>query len=73
MYKTVEDFIEYNTSTSDLCHNYKKYNKEVQNMLKNVYVCCFRFCLYKAQTIHMLNESLKSFKMNKDEELFGLK
>ena len=73
MYKNVEDFIKYNTTEKDICHYYKKYNKEVQKMLKNIYSCCFRFSLYKSQIIFMLNSALESFKVNEDEEMLGLR
>lgn len=73
MYKNVEDFIKYNACEKDLCYFYKSYNKDVQNMLKNIYSCCFRFSLYKSQVVFMLNAALSSFKTNQDAEMLGLK
>lgn len=70
MYKTFDDFIKYALDKKELCSDYKNYSKEVQNMLRNIYACCFRFGLYKNQIILMLNKAIESFQKN--EELFDL-
>ena len=56
MQPKLEDFIRLNASKSDLCSNYNGYSKEIKQMLKNVYSCCFRFCLHRPQILFLLNK-----------------
>lgn len=70
MQKTMEDFIRENASEKDSCAKYYVYSKEIQKMLKNLYSCCFRFCLYKGQTLFVLNKALEPFEQKDD--LFDL-
>lgn len=70
---TMEGFIDRYARISDLCSDYKKYSKDVQQSLKNVYIACWRFDLRKNQILHVLNECLKPFekvpdKKKKEEE-----
>ena len=62
------DFIEKETNEKDLCKHYKDYPYTVQQMLKRIYLCCFRFNLYKSQTKFILNEALEPFAEDMEEK-----
>lgn len=63
-----KEFIEKETTDKDICRNYKDYPYTVQQMLKKIYLCCFRFNLYKGQTIFMLNEALEPFVEDEEDK-----
>lgn len=68
-----KDFIEKEATSKDRCKYYKDYPYQIQIMLKKVYICGFRFNLYKKQIIFMLNEALEPFAEDReDENLFNL-
>ena len=48
---------------TDLLDIYKSRNKDIKDMMNNLYNASFRFGLNETQTIYMLNEAVRPFKM----------
>ena len=73
MNKELKLFISKHATENDLCYNYLKYPKEIQQVLKNIYSCCFRFGLYTAQILFVLNKTLEPIKLKSyEKDMFGL-
>ena len=66
--KTLELFVERNAKPINLCSHYSEYSEEVQESLKKIYAACFRFGLYKQQTLYVLDEALTPFKRKKKQK-----
>lgn len=72
--RILKDFIRNNATEKNLCYKYEEYPREVRQMLENVFKMCWRIGLYTSQTMMMLDESLKPFKISNFnvEELLDL-
>lgn len=72
--RILKDFIRNNATEKNLCYKYEEYPREVRQMLENVFKMCWRIGLYASQTMMMLDESLKPFKISNFnvEELLDL-
>lgn len=72
--RILKDFIRNNATEKNLCYKYEEYPREVRQMLENVFKMCWRIGLYTSQTMMMLEESLKPFKISNFnvEELLDL-
>ncbi len=72
-HKNLKEFIEENATPVDHCYYYDNYSKEIQESMENIYNTCWRFGLYKSQTIYMLNEAIEPLNKNKDlDEVLGV-
>ena len=63
---TFERFVKEHATPVNLCYYYSEYSDEIQESLKNIYAACFRFGLYKSQTLFMLDGALKPIKRELD-------
>lgn len=60
-----EDFIDNNSCGEDLFYDMDKYTEQIKEMALRIFLCCYRFNLYKEQIKFVLNEALKPFNEKK--------
>lgn len=71
--ETLQNFIESNSKSTDLCSHYQEYKKNTIKMLDNVYKLSKRFMLRDTQIIALLNSILEVSDKHSEKELVMIK
>lgn len=71
--ETLQNFIESNSKSTDLCNHYQEYKKNTIKMLDNVYKLSKRFMLRDTQIIALLNSILEVSDKHSEKELLMIK
>lgn len=67
--ETLQNFIENNSKSTDLCSHYREYKKNTIKMLDNVYKLSKRFMLRDTQILALLNSILEVSDKHSEKEL----
>lgn len=71
--ETLQNFIENNSKSTDLCNHYQEYKKNTIKILDNVYKLSKRFMLRDTQIIALLNSILEVSDKHSEKELLMIK
>ena len=71
--ETLQNFIENNSKSTDLCSHYQEYKKNTIKMLDNVYKLSKRFMLRDTQILALLNSILEVSDKHSEKELLMIK
>ncbi len=71
--ETLQNFIENNSKSTDLCNHYQEYKKNTIKILDNVYKLSKRFMLRDTQIIALLNSILEVSDKHTEKELLMIK
>lgn len=71
--ETLQNFIENNSKSTDLCNHYQEYKKNTIKILDNVYKLSKRFMLRDTQIIALLNSILEVSDKHTEKELVMIK
>ena len=71
--ETLQNFIENNSKSADLCSHYQEYKKNTIKMLDNVYKLSKRFMLRDTQILALLNSILEVSDKHTEKELLMIK